>query len=268
MIPSDDDDDDGYPDYYGLLGVSIDTSIEVIKAAYQRRMKQCYLGLCSSDLRIRRRAEWLATKLLEAFDVLSDPIRRQQYDQARWDASSAWEALPVEVWYTSASTGADTSNNQPGPPLSALSGPRWLGMLLQWLSEQRARGDHKQVMGPLTKALLFPIPFSGATAISALFWHLGQSTGQGFLGGVTSVLAYPLLLIPLLVRLLLPIRYRPLLRVRRHKLAWTPVVLAAATILGWLWMAFVDHNGATTNPLDLYYWCGLLIAVCATLAYL
>jgi curved DNA-binding protein CbpA len=65
------------PDYYTLLGVSSNASLEQIKQAY-RRLARLYhpdLNRNSEDVRIKR--------LNEAYTVLSDTARRALYDIQR-----------------------------------------------------------------------------------------------------------------------------------------------------------------------------------------
>jgi hypothetical protein len=122
-------------------------------------------------------------------------------------------------------------------------------------------------MGAFRKILLVPIPFCIATAVSSTFWNLGQMSGWPFLGGLTAVLCYPLILGLLLLRLLPPIRHTPILSIKQ-KLVSIPIVMGAAIIAGRVWFVVVDHSGTSSNPWDLSWWCGLIGITCALLAYL
>jgi hypothetical protein len=115
--------------------------------------------------------------------------------------------------------------------------------------------------------LLVPIPFCMATVVSSAFWNLGHITGAMFLGGLTAVLSYPLILMLLLSRLVAPVRHAPLLIIKQ-RLICLPVVMMLATLAGYIWFAVVDHSGTTTTQWDLCWWCGLIGITFAILAYL
>ncbi|MBN2450403.1 MAG: J domain-containing protein [Lentisphaeria bacterium] len=66
----------GPPTFYDLLGVSRTCSFPVLKRAYYRRAKQCHPDLHGGDA--RREEEF--KQLVAAFDVLSDPRRRREYN--------------------------------------------------------------------------------------------------------------------------------------------------------------------------------------------
>src|SRR6266550_1579129 len=55
-------------------------------------------------------------------------------------------------------------------------------------------------MSVFRKASLIPVPFCMATFMCSAFWNLGQMTSGGFLGQITAVVAYPLILVVLLQR--------------------------------------------------------------------
>lgn len=62
--------------YYSLLGVSQTASGEEIKKAFRARAKKLHPDLAGKGTESRMR------KLLAAYEVLSDPARREKYDQA------------------------------------------------------------------------------------------------------------------------------------------------------------------------------------------
>jgi hypothetical protein len=174
--------------------------------------------------------------------------QRDYYDQQRQDDLLDWqEALTI-----------------PLPEEAADFSDTWTTSLS---SEKNAASPHEHIMGPLSKAVLLPAPFCAAIIISALFWQIGRATGAVALGALTAVISYPLVLIPLLLRLRRPIHYCPLLSLRQ-KICCIPVILLTAMLLGWIWIAVVDHYGRTMNHLDLFWWCGLLLSLCISLAYL
>jgi curved DNA-binding protein CbpA len=64
------------PDYYSILEVPLDASLEQIKHSYRRLVRLCHpdLNKDSGDVRIKQ--------LNKAYAVLSDPIERMAYDIA------------------------------------------------------------------------------------------------------------------------------------------------------------------------------------------
>ena len=63
-------------DYYDLLGVSRDADSETIKKAFRRKARECHPDVSNAP-----DAEERFKELNAAYDVLSDPNKRRQYDQ-------------------------------------------------------------------------------------------------------------------------------------------------------------------------------------------
>jgi curved DNA-binding protein len=77
-----------YKDYYKALGVNKTTSEKEIKAAFRRLAKQCHPDANPND----PKAEDRFKEINEAYEVLSDPVKRKKYDQlgadwARWQGA-------------------------------------------------------------------------------------------------------------------------------------------------------------------------------------
>lgn len=255
----------GMPDCYDTLGVDPEASAEEIDLTYDGLVKCHLCTINGGDAPAAWRAEHLLDQLNAAYAVIGNPARRRLYDIWRRALRSHQRRSRVSVSSCEDDAGVDFSADSANLFLVLPSGRGWLSALFQPLLS-RAGGSSSRFMGPLAKMLLLPIPFCLATMMAAFFSRLGELTNQQVLGDLTAIVAYPLILCASLLRIILPIRYRPLLSARQRLLS-TPIILFATTVLGWLWVVGVDHAGATMNALDLYWWCGLLIATCATLAY-
>jgi len=238
-------------DYYASLGVPTDASLAEIKAMYRTLAKRYHPDAHPfDDHTTRRKAELAMRQINEAYAVLSDSAQRRKYDE-QFQKDSDSLTREANMYFES-------------EPESRFN---WPGVFKQWLSDQRLEAQRRPVMGVFRKLLLVPIPFCMATAMCSIFWNLGQMTGWAFLGGLTAVLCYPLILWLLLLRLLAPIRHAPLLSIKQ-KLVTIPVVIGGAIIAGRVWFVVADHAGISSNPWDLCWWCGLIGITCAILAYL
>src|SRR5712692_7079404 len=85
-------------DYYLALGVGRDADPEEIRKTYRRLARKHHPDLNPGD----KAAEDRFKKLQEAYDVLSDPKKRQMYDQQGFYSDSGFAA------------GGATPNNGPG----------------------------------------------------------------------------------------------------------------------------------------------------------
>jgi preprotein translocase subunit Sec63 len=73
-----------HKDYYRILQVHPEASLEVIQAAYRRLARQRHPDSGGSNAAMQ--------ELNEAYEVLSDPVKRQDYD--RWYAGRRPDASP------------------------------------------------------------------------------------------------------------------------------------------------------------------------------
>lgn len=252
------------PDYYALLGVCSQATSAEIARAYRTLGKRYHADLYSLQPQVVLKAEIVMTQLDEAYAILSDAGLRKRYDRLLREAAFRdGQLIPVNA--SNEEDGAIAATLA-GFLFSAFPGQSLLTALEQRLTTKQPPRNPKQLMGALSKAMLFPVPFCAAIVISSFFWHLSQVTGHPLLAGVTAVLSYPGLLIPMLIRLFLPIRYRPLLSTGQ-KLLSIPLIFLVALLLSWLWVIGMDHGGSSSSPFDLYWWCALISAVCLCLAY-
>jgi len=68
--------------YYDLLGVSIKSSQEIIKKAYRKKIKQHHPDLYSNKgIKEQKQAEHITKKLNEAYETLSDKVKKSEYDK-------------------------------------------------------------------------------------------------------------------------------------------------------------------------------------------
>jgi curved DNA-binding protein CbpA len=66
-------------DYYEVLGIAPDASVEEIKRAYHRLAFQCHPDRHQASEEANKKME----EINEAYAVLSDPIKRREYDLPR-----------------------------------------------------------------------------------------------------------------------------------------------------------------------------------------
>jgi hypothetical protein len=140
--------------------------------------------------------------------------------------------------------------------------------IMQWLLNQIDIVRYRpRYMSVFRKVWLLPIPFCLATLTCSAFWNLGQVTSAGFLSDITAVIAYPLILVLLLSRLIPPIRHEPLLNFKQ-KLVSLPLTIALAIFAGWVWSIMVNDYRVISSRWDLCWWCMLIGVTCGILAYL
>lgn len=122
-------------------------------------------------------------------------------------------------------------------------------------------------MSPLRKVLLLPVPFCLALVGSSLCVQLGQLAGFWLLGALCALLVYPVISVPLVLRLLLPIRFRPLLTLKQ-KLVGVPALLVTASCAGASWFSLTAQSGTHLDRWEVEGWCGLISTTCLVLACL
>jgi molecular chaperone DnaJ len=95
-------------DFYVLLGVAQDASPADIKRAYTRLARRYHPGINPGD----RAAEAMFQRVSEAYETLSDPLRRRQYDSAggrRHSDSATSSFMFAEFDFSSARHGPQAS---------------------------------------------------------------------------------------------------------------------------------------------------------------
>jgi DnaJ domain len=241
-------------DYYSRLGVPVDASLVDIKRSYRKLLKRYHPDMLPfDDPAERRKAELATQQIIAAYAILSDSEKRRIYDE--YFQASFVAQIKGDVFM-----GTDTKHNT--SPFSKCS-----KLMHQFRADQPETNRQRQFMSVYRKTMLIPIPFCIAAMISSAFWNLGQMTGAMFLGGLTAVLSYPLILAFMILRLIFPISHVPLLNIKQ-KLVCTPIILGSAAIIGWIWFIVVDQSGTLHSPWDLCWWCSLISITCAILAYL
>ncbi|HEY4033945.1 MAG TPA: J domain-containing protein [Ktedonobacteraceae bacterium] len=234
--------------YYALLRVPTDASFDEIKAAY-RTLVKCYHPdtYRFGDYTAQKKAALLMCQINEAYSVLSDSKKRESYDE-EFVASLASEAsIDTETKFQDSD---------------------WLSIIReQFFNQADMLQGRTPFMSVFRKVWLAPIPFCMATSVSLAFWNLGQITDNMFLGAVTAIIAYPLIIVLLLHRLIPPIRHTPLLNIKQ-KLACLPLIIASMVLAGWIWSVLVDHYGIISSMWNLCWWSALIGITCGLLAYL
>lgn len=79
MVAMDRDAPDSIPDYYARLGVRPSASTKAIQEAYRKKARETHPDLNPED----PEAEERFRKIQKAYQVLGDPKRREEYDEAR-----------------------------------------------------------------------------------------------------------------------------------------------------------------------------------------
>ena len=84
-------------DYYEVLGVAKNCGEDELKKAYRKKAKLCHPDLHPGD----QQAESQFKELNEAYGVLSDAQKRQQYDQfgfCRSGRQRLWGFQRIRLW--------------------------------------------------------------------------------------------------------------------------------------------------------------------------
>ena len=124
-------------DYYQILGLDDDAPAEAVKRAYRSRVRACHPDRHPDDPAAAERFKGVT----EAYEVLSDPARRQQYDLLRRPPFDTFGRFPV------ASAFSHPATQQP---------PVALRIRLSF--EQALRGGKATVQLPDGRTAHIPVP--------------------------------------------------------------------------------------------------------------
>jgi DnaJ-class molecular chaperone len=131
-------------DYYQLLGLDENAPAEAIKQAYRSSVRACHPDRRPDDPAAAEQFKVVT----EAYEVLSDPARRQQYDLLRRPPFDAFGQFPI----------ASAFSDPPKPPVT---------LRLRLSFEQALRGGKATVQLPAGRTAHIPVPKGirdGATA--------------------------------------------------------------------------------------------------------
>lgn len=152
---------DRIPDLYAILGVARDATPEQIRFAFRRRSKQCHPDAGGTHEQMIR--------LLQAYEILSEPVTRQEYDSCqRQQDATAWESACEQ-----ATRHAQATYQAHGQDWTELMG--WLDRQ----SEQiQSSGRGRVASGAVTGLLL------GAAVGAVCGSYFGIGRGMGIVIGV------------------------------------------------------------------------------------
>lgn len=137
-------------DYYAILGIPPTASLDEVKAAYKRLVKQWHPDVCD-----RPDAHDQFIRITEAYHVLSDPYQRMQYDRAYQQ-----HARPRQQAQQRA-TGKDV-----GP-----SGDAWEDFVRQSAGFRRAAAEQAQKYWNMSLDRVLPALSQAAAQAAGYVWH-------------------------------------------------------------------------------------------------
>ncbi len=179
-------------DYYAILQIAPDASLDAIRRAYRQRVRELHPD------RNPERADWATEQIKlvnEAYNVLRHPATRREYDRARWPFAPAapappgtassdldpdlawWEQVTVQSARQTAFDAAWETTQRAGPA------PVWLAVS-RWLS---ARGLYRLDQVWLALVGLWRSPYAEMLAVLAvalainlaiIFYTLVRPSGQ------------------------------------------------------------------------------------------
>src|ERR1700740_3132328 len=103
-----------YRDYYEVLGVPRTASDVEIKKAFRKLAREYHPDVAKD----KKKAEEKFKEINEAYEVLSDPAKRQKYDHlgANWKPGADFRPRPLWEDFAGAGAGAGGRNFRGGRP--------------------------------------------------------------------------------------------------------------------------------------------------------
>lgn len=96
-------------DYYSVLGVSPTANLHEIKSAFRRLTKEYHPDKFQRYAEKNKKGE-IVRRIIEAYQVLRDPVTRRQYDQEQENLKTVPNNHPVDVRSASASATSPSKN--------------------------------------------------------------------------------------------------------------------------------------------------------------
>ena len=196
-------------DYYEILGIATHATDDTIRQAYRQRVREVHPDL-NPD-----RQEWATLELQrvnEAYDALSDPARRRDYDRLRWphvpsqprqerryrspfsapdyDFNRPWWEQVAKSAYPFADDLASTAPNHAHAPRAGVGVARWLrirGLGTTWTTLVGLwRSPYAWILSVLGTLLALDVAVIAYISITPQEWDDVQAWVEAHSGPVSS----------------------------------------------------------------------------------